>query len=204
MPSHLTTRHTFVIAWLLAHLVSGAAAGMVEVRLEFLGTLILAGIPVAMAQGLYLRIQLPRARLWALTLAVGWPVAHLLYTGSHSWPTFLVATLTTLPFLWELFWINFIRLSFVMLLVGMGQWLFTLRSYRRSPFWPMVSLLGGALLGGMNATICRFSCDQLNMVGGPLLVGTVLGALGWGTYALVTGPFLANLLAGDTQYDTLL
>ncbi len=194
MPKHLTLRRTFVVGWLLINLIGGAAAGILETRLEFLGTLLLAGTPPALLQGLYLRHHLARAWLWALTLAVGWPFAHLLYVNSQAWLTTpLVSALTALAILWEVFWLNVMRLSFVMLLVGVGQWLGLRRGYRLWLIWPVVSLLGGALLGGVSATVCRLGCAPLAATGGTLLVGATLGAVSWGAYALLTAPVLTHL-----------
>jgi hypothetical protein len=188
MPKRLSPHSTFVVGWLLINLIGGAAAGTLETRLEFLGTLLLAGTPPALLQGLYLRHHLPRAWLWALMLAVGWPLAHLLYVNSQAWLTTpLVSSLTARALLWEVFWLNVIRLSFVMLLVGVR------RRYRLWLIWPAVSLVGGALLGGMGATVCRLGCAPLAATGGPLLVGATLGAVSWGAYALLTAPVLAHL-----------
>lgn len=193
MPSE--KRLTFVVGWLLINLIGGAAAGILEARIEFMGTLILAGLPVAVAQGFYLRRHLSRAWLWVLLLAIGWPLAHLLYISNQSWLSLLVTTLTMRSLLWEVFWINFVRLGFVLFLISLVQWLIFLRFYRGSWLWPLLSLLGGALLGGVGATVCRIGCDQLNSIGGSWLVGMGLGALSWAAYALCTGPLLRHLLS---------
>ncbi len=190
----IAKRLPFVVGWLLINLVGGAAAGILETRLEFMGTLLLAGFPVALGQGFYLRHHLPHSWRWTLILFSGWPLAHLLYISSQPLLTPLVTWLSASPWLWEVFWINFVRLGFVLCLVGLAQWLIVLRSYPGSWQWPPLSLLGGALLGGAGATICRLGCDQLSSIGGSWLVGMVLGALGWVAYALCTAPLLQDLL----------
>jgi hypothetical protein len=185
----------FYGGWLLIHLIGGAAAGILTTRFQFLGDLILAGLPLALVQTLFLYNKVNRPWLWLLTLALGWPLAHLLYATSNSWLTPLVDALTTLPFLWEVFWINVVRLGLVLVLIGGAQWLLVLRPLAGSGRWILVSGLGGAVVGGISATVCRAACDPLAGAGGSLLVGATLGMAGWAGYALVTGPFLAQWLS---------
>ncbi|MEZ4682459.1 MAG: hypothetical protein R2932_50460 [Caldilineaceae bacterium] len=192
------TNRPIVLGWLALHLLGGAVAGLLEAEFQFLGTLVLAGLPIAVVQWLYLRHRRGRAIPWALAFALGWPVAHLCYTLLPAWYTPLIRMASTYTALWEVFWINLFRLATVLLIISLVQWLVALRRQRNGWYWIPAGTLGGALLGAVGATVCRYGCDVINVAAGPSVVGVVLGALGWGAYATVTGPILAQLLTSST------
>ncbi|MCB0124302.1 MAG: hypothetical protein KDE58_18730, partial [Caldilineaceae bacterium] len=186
--------------WLLTNLLGGVVAGLLEAQFQFLGTLILAGLPLAVAQGLYLRRRLAypwqAVWLWSGALALGWPAAHLLYVSGQSWATPLIELVDMLPFGGGVVGINVVRLAFVLLIIGFAHsfviaWL--VAPQRRGAwllYWPLLSAIAGAGLGGVQANLCSVACDPLGQWGGSLLVGATLGAAGWLCYALIVGPFL--------------
>ncbi|HRW06003.1 MAG TPA: hypothetical protein P5121_12945 [Caldilineaceae bacterium] len=186
--------------WLLTNLLGGVVAGVLETKLQFLGTLILAGLPLAVAQGIYLRRRLAypwkAVWLWSVAVAMGWPAAHLLYVRDRTWATPLINLVDMLPFGGGVVGINVVRLAFVLLIIGFAQWLvmaWLVAPQRRSAwllYWPLLSTVAGAGLGGVQANLCRVACDPLGQWGGSLLVGATLGAVGWLFYALIVGPFL--------------
>lgn len=193
--------------WVTANLVGGIVAGILETELQFLGTLVLAGLPIAAAQGICLRrcffASWPDVWRWVLIVAIGWPLGHFAYVSSSSWTTPLVQFLNGFPLVWEVFGINVVRLGYVMLLIGTAQWLVVGRRHQAvyrdwGVRWILVSMVAGALLGGSSATLCRFACDPLVAIGGSLLVGTILGAAGWVCYALITVRFLPFILRRST------
>lgn len=188
-------------SWLIVHLIGGIVAATLETKFQFLGTLILAGLPIAVGQGIVLRYALRYSLVeswcWIGALALGWPIGHLIYVNSQRWSAPLIDLVNLLPFAWEVFGINVIRLSVVLGFIGLVQWLVVVR--RRQPTfgtwgfgWPLLNGLAGAVLGGATATVCRIACDALAATGGTLMLSVVLGASGWGLYALVTYPYVAD------------
>lgn len=177
-------------SWLLLNLIGGMIAGLAESRFEFLGTLLLAGTPLAVAQGIYLRhflLQpLRRSFGWAIGLAAGWPLAHFLYASNLQW-------FTVPDFAWQVPAINAIRLGFVLFLIGLAQMLLFLPPQKTWPGfwrWPLISLVAGASIGLISSLVCRYGCDLVGATAGRFAVGALLGAVGWFSYALLTLPFL--------------
>jgi len=186
------SRHvmSLIPAWLVANILGGAIAGALDVQFQFLGLLVLAGIPVGFAQGFGLRPYLRRAWRWAVVTALAWPLANFLEVSLLQQPgDWVVQSLTGTGLLWEVFWMNLVRMGGVLALVAIPQgWL--LWEQGLSPWvWIATSLVGGAVLGAIGATACLWWC--------PLLRGSVLGLLLGGTswlgYALVTSLALKRL-----------
>lgn len=181
---------TFFGGWLLAHLIGGAVAGVVELRLQFLGTLVLAGSAVAVVEWFFLRSTLPRAGRWALMLALGWPLAHLLYTLVPGRFSEVITWLVAHGFFWPVFWLNCFRLAFVLFIIGALQWVITRPLPVVGRWWLGVSLVAGAGQGALNATLCMAYCDLITARFGTVILGMFLGSSGWLGYALITGLIL--------------
>lgn len=194
--------------WLIANILGGAIASVLEIHFQFLGTLVLAGIPIGFAQGFVLRSFMRQAWRWAIATALAWPLVNLFEVSLLQHPgDWLVQTLTATGLLWEVFWLNLVRMAVVLALVAIPQaWLLREQSRRshawriaeedvqqasqpstqtpgKSWLWIVASFVGGALLGAIGATTCLWWCPAMQ---GSLL-GLVLGATSWFGYALVTG-----------------
>jgi len=180
------SRHHFPIfpAWLLASLLGGAIAGILEVQFQFLGLLMLTGIPIGFVQSLVLRSSLRRAWRWAVVTAIAWPLVNMLETSLLQLPgDWVIQSLTATGLLWEVFWMNLVRMALVLVLVAIPQAWLLRQSGMGGWTWIAASLVGGAVLGAIAATTCLWWCPALKGIG----VGIVLGGSSWLGYGLVTG-----------------
>jgi len=177
-------------AWLLANIVGGSIANFFEIRLEFLGTLVLTGGIVGIAQAFVFRQYRWLALGWGIATAIAWVVANtleisLLTDLSDRLTTALVNT----GWLWEVFWLNVVRMAIVLTLVAIPQAVLLWRYNSLSWIWIPTNILAGAALGAASASACFWWCDEAR----GLLLGILLGSASWGGYALVTGPVLFAL-----------
>jgi len=184
----------FLAGWIVANLVGGALGGLLEARLQFLGTLVLVGSTVGLLQWFLLRRYLPHPVGWAWAMVLGWPLGSLLRVAMGDFFTPLITMLTLKGWLWEVFWLNFLEMPVTLALIGILQALWLAPRRRTVPSWFLANSVGGAVLGGVGATVCFQACDRITAVAGTMTTGLVLGALSWAGYALVTGPVLAALL----------
>lgn len=180
--------------WLVANLVGGALGGLLEARLQFLGTLVLVGSTVGLLQWCLLRRDLAHPVGWAWAMVLGWPLGSLLRVAMGDFFTPLITTLTLKGWLWEVFWLNLLEMPVTLAVVGLLQALWLPPRRQTVPSWLLANVVGGAVLGGVGATVCFYACDAITAVAGTTATGLVLGALSWAGYALVTGPVLAALL----------
>ncbi len=180
--------------WLVANFVGGALGGVIEARFEFLGTLVLLGSMVGLAQWLLLRAYSPRAVYWALAIALGWPLANLVWISSSDHFAPLIQALTDHGWLWEVFWLNALRMPVILGPIAIVQAWVLAPHWGALSRWLLANLLGGAAMGAISATVCLVACAATTQLAGPLTTGALLGALGWSGYALVTGPVLVYLL----------
>lgn len=179
-------RTNWLLLWLLANAVGGAIAGVISLRFQFLGDLVLAGLLIGPAQWFALRGHLPRAYLWPLVTAIGWPLANLAAVGLGEPVGAFSAALANRGLLWEVFWLNALRTPFVLGLLSLAQ-LPLLWSKGSQPWrWVIASLVAGVLVGAIGAGLCWAICDTVR---GDLL-GILLGAGQWLGYGLITGPVL--------------
>ncbi len=180
--------------WLVANLLGGAVGGVVEARFEFLGTLVLMGSAVGLAQWLLLRGRLPRAGYWAWVMALGWPLANLLWIAIGDRFAPLIQALTDHGWLWEVFWLNALRMPVILGSISILQALVLATRWRALPRWLLANLVGGAVMGAISATTCLVACAATTQIAGTLATGALLGALSWSGYALITGPMLLSLV----------
>jgi len=184
----------FLAGWVVANGIGGALGGLLEARLEFLGTLVLVGSMVGACQWLFLRHKLARPALWAWAMAIGWLLGNLLRVTVGSAISPLAQELTLRGWLWEVFWLNVLQLPVTLAVIGLLQGLLLTPRRRAVPGWVLINLIGGAILGGVGATFCLHFCDRVTATAGMMTTGLLLGALSWIGYALVTGPVLFYLL----------
>ena len=184
----------FFTGWIVANLLGGALGGILEARLQFLGTLVLVGSMVGLLQWFFLRRYMKQAAPWAWMIALGWPFATMLGVAVSDSFTPFVEVLVIRGWLWEVFWLNVFQTPITLAVIGILQALWLTPRWRTLPSWFLANIAGGAVLGGVGATVCLQSCDRITAVAGSTTTGLVLGALGWAGYALVTGPVLAFLL----------
>lgn len=184
----------FLAGWLVANGIGGALGGLLEARLEFLGTLVLVGSMVGACQWFFLRHKLARPALWAWAMAIGWPLGNLLRVTIGSAISPLALDLALRGWLWEVFWLNFLQLPVTLAVVGLLQGLLLTPRRRAVPGWVLINVIGGAILGGVGATFCLHFCDRITVMAGVMTTGLLLGAVSWIGYAMATGPVLAILL----------
>lgn len=184
----------FLLRWVVANGIGGALGGLLEARLEFLGTLVLVGSMVGLCQWLFLRHRLARPALWAWAMAIGWLLGNLLRVNIGHIFTPLAQALTLRGWLWEVFWLNFLQMPVTLAVIGLLQGLWLTPRRRTVPSWVLINVIGGAMLGGVGATFCLHFCDLVTATAGVMTTGLLLGALSWIGYAMVTGPVLALLL----------
>ncbi len=184
----------FLIGWVVANGVGGALGGLLEARLEFLGTLVLVGSMVGLGQWLFLRHRLARPALWAWAMAIGWLLGNLLRVTIGSFFTPLIQELTVRGWLWEVFWLNFLQMPVTLAVIGLLQGLLLTPRRRAVPSWVLINVIGGAILGGVGAAFCLYFCDLVTATAGMMTTGLLLGAFSWIGYAIVTGPALVILL----------
>lgn len=185
---------SFLAGWIVANGIGGALGGLVETRLEFLGTLVLVGSVVGLAQWLFLRPMFAKAALWAWAMAIGWLLGNLLRVNLGGVFRPLVQELTLHGWLWEVFWLNFVQMPVTLAVVGLSQGVLLTPRGRAVPSWVLSNVVGGALLGAIGATFCLYFCNLVTAIAGVMTTGLLLGALSWIGYALVTGPVLFYLL----------
>lgn len=184
----------FLAGWTLANLVGGALGGLLEARLQFLGTLVLLGTMVGLLQWIFLRRYLMHPAGWAWAMVLGWPLGSLLRVAVGDFFTPLLERLTLSGWLWEVFWLNLFEMPVTLAVIGILQALWLTPRRRTVPSWLLANVVGGAMLGAVGATVCFQACDRITASAGTTTTGLVLGALSWAGYALVTGPVLAALL----------
>ena len=184
----------FLFGWIVANLIGGAVGGLLEARLQFLGTLVLLGSTVGVAQWFFLRRYLRHPVGWAWSMALGWPLGSLLRVAVSDAFTPLLLSLTLKGWLWEVFWLNFLEMPVTLAVVGLLQALWLPPRQRTVPSWLLANGIGGAVLGAVGATVCLYGCDRVTALAGAMTTGMVLGALSWAGYAIVTGPVLIALL----------
>lgn len=178
--------------WIIASTAGGAVVGLLEVRFQFLATLVLAGFVVGAAQWLILRAYIAHAWLWIIASGVGVILGNLLQIeirGSSQLTTWLSEHLG----LWEVFWLNFVSQPIVLVIASLLQWLI-LRRYRQSLWWIPVSLVGGMLLGATSATFCSVGCDAVASSVNAQVSTALTYASGWAAYGMVTGGLIARLI----------
>lgn len=177
----------FFLIWLVANAAGGFLTGALEgAGLQFLATILLQGPIIGTVQALALRGRLQRWWLWIAVTTILF-VPSLMLTGPLSGVP--AARLTQAFGLWEVFWLQAMMMTLVMLLVGLGQWAVF---HGLSTWWIWLSLLGGAMLGMTSATVCLLACSSLSQLGGEWLATGVHMAAGWLAYALPTGLWLAG------------
>ena len=184
----------FLMIWVVANAIGGALGGLLEARLEFLGTLVLVGSMVGLCQWFLLRRYLPHAALWGWALALGWPLGNILRVSMGGFFTPLAEELTIRGWLWEVFWLNFLQMPVTLFVVGLLQGLLLTPRRRTVTRWALINIAGGAVLGAVGATVCLHFCDRITALAGVATTGLTLGALSWLGYSLVTGPVLVMLL----------
>jgi hypothetical protein len=184
----------FLLGWIVANGIGGALGGLLEARLEFLGTLVLVGSMVGLGQWLFLRHTLPRPALWAWAMAIGWLLGNLLRVNIGGFITPLAQELTLQGWFWEVFWLNFLQMPVTLAVIGLLQGFLLTPRRRAVPSWMLINAIGGAVLGGIGATFCLHFCDLVTATAGMMITGLLLGALSWIGYAVVTGPVLLYLL----------
>lgn len=180
--------------WIVVNFLGGALGGLLEARLQFLGTLVLVGSTVGVLQWFLLRRYLTHPVGWAWAMVLGWPLGSLLRVAMGDFFTPLMTTLTLKGWLWEVFWLNLFEMPVTLAVIGLLQALWLPPRCQTVPSWLLANIVGGAALGGVGATVCFYACDAITGVAGATTTGLVLGALSWSGYALVTGPVLAALL----------
>lgn len=184
----------FLVGWVVVNGVGGALGGLLEARLEFLGTLVLVGSMVGVCQWLFLRPRFARAALWAWAMAIGWLLGNLLRVTIGGFFSPLVQELTLRGWLWEVFWLNTLQMPVTLAVIGLLQGLLLRPRQRAAPRWLLINVVGGAVLGATGATFCWHYCDWITTTAGLLVTGLLLGAVSWIGYALVTGVVLLSLL----------
>ncbi|MEZ4868339.1 MAG: hypothetical protein R3C14_43830 [Caldilineaceae bacterium] len=184
---------TLFWSWLGAHLVGGAVAGILEERLQFLGTLVLVGLCIGLVQGIVLWRVITHPIWWALILVLGWPLSNLLWLSTRDGYQFLVNALIATGWLWEVFWLNATRIPIILAPLAIVQALVGLRGWRTRLLWVVLNIIGGVVVGGLGATVCRSYCTPLAQWGGAVAVGAVLGGVSWLGYGLVTAWVLGRL-----------
>lgn len=177
-------------AWLFANILGGSIAHFFEIRLQFLGTLVLTGGIVGIAQAFVFRPYRWLALGWGIATAIAWVVANSIEVSvltelSDS----LTVALTRTGWMWEVFWLNVVRMAIVLTLVAIPQAILLWRYNSLSWVWVPTNLLAGAALGAAGASACFWWCDDVR----GLFLGILLGSVSWGGYALVTGPVLFAL-----------
>lgn len=184
----------FLLGWIAANLIGGALGGLLEARLQFLGTLVLVGSTVGLLQWFFLRRYLAHPVGWAWSMALGWPLGSLLRVALNDFFTPLLLSLTLRGWLWEVFWLNFLEMPVTLAVVGLFQACWLPPRRRTVPSWLLANVVGGAVLGGVSATTCLYGCDRVTTLAGATTTGLMLGAVSWAAYALVTGPVLVRLV----------
>ena len=184
----------FLLGWIVANLIGGALGGLLEARLQFWGTLVLLGSTVGLSQWFFLRRYLKHPVGWAWAMALGWPMGSLLRVAVGDFFTPVLVALMRRGWLWEVFWLNFFAMPVTLAVVGLLQAFWLSPRRRTVPSWFFANVIGGAVLGGVGATVCLYGCARITILAGPTITGLVLGVLSWTGYALVTGPVLALLL----------
>lgn len=184
----------FLMGWVVVNGIGGALGGLLEARLEFLGTLVLVGSMVGLCQWLFLRHKLARPALWAWAMAIGWLLGNLLRVNIGGFFTPLAQDLTLRGWFWEVFWLNFLQMPVTLAVIGLLQGFLLTPQRRTVPSWLLINIVGGAILGGVGATFCLHYCDLVTATAGMMTTGLLLGAVSWVAYALVTGPVLLFLL----------
>ncbi|MBD1912600.1 MULTISPECIES: hypothetical protein [unclassified Leptolyngbya] len=180
-----------LLGWLVANAVGGAIANILEIHVQFLGILVLTGIPIGFVQGFVLRSYMRQAWRWAVVTAIAWPLVNLLEVSLLQQPgDWLIQSLTATELLWEVFWLNLVRMAIILALLAVPQAWLLREQGGRIWVWIVASFVGGALLGAIGATTCLWWCPVLR---GNVL-GFVLGAASWLGYALVTGLALKQIL----------
>ena len=139
----------FLLGWIVANGIGGALGGLLEARLEFLGTLVLVGSMVGLGQWLFLRHTLPRPALWAWAVAIGWLLGNLLRVNIGGFITPLAQELTLQGWFWEVFWLNFLQMPVTLAVIGLLQGFLLTPRRRAVPSWMLINGIGGAVLGGI-------------------------------------------------------
>ena len=111
----------FLLGWIVANGIGGALGGLLEARLEFLGTLVLVGSMVGLGQWLFLRHKLAHPALWAWAMAIGWLLGNLLRVNIGGFITPLAQELTLQGWFWEVFWLNFLQMPVTLAVIGLLQ-----------------------------------------------------------------------------------
>ncbi|MCE7980766.1 MAG: hypothetical protein DYG89_06205 [Caldilinea sp. CFX5] len=184
----------FLGGWVVANGIGGALGGLLEARLEFLGTLVLVGSMVGLTQWFFLRGKPVRAAPWAWAMAIGWLLGNLLRVNIGSVISPLAQELTLRGWFWEVFWLNFLQMPVTLAVIGLLQGLLLMPRRHTVPSWVLINVVGGAILGGVGATFCLHFCDRITAAAGVMTTGLLLGAVSWIGYAVVTGPVLLFLL----------
>lgn len=178
-------------AWLLANIIGGSVANFFEIRLQFLGAIVLTGGIVGIAQAFVFRPYRWLAFGWGIATALAWVLANTLEIAMlNDMRESLTTALVSTGWLWEVFWLNVVRMAVVLTLVAIPQSLLLWRYNSLSWVWVPTNIVAGAALGAAGAAACFWWCAAVN---NGLLLGILLGSVSWGVYALVTGPVLFML-----------
>ncbi|MBD2100581.1 hypothetical protein H6F94_06805 [Leptolyngbya sp. FACHB-261] len=189
------------LVWVVANAVAGAVVGALEGGgLQFFATLVLTGFVLGTAQWLVLQLLLPRllrpAIWWIVATGLGWFVGITLSIMVNGVLDPLIDRLTALGGS-GVFWLNVLTRPIPTALLGVGQWLILRRHLQPSGEWILASALGGAVQGGVGATVCAVACQPLARAAGSNLADELATAVaygsGWAGYGLVTGLFLVWL-----------
>lgn len=144
---------------------------------------------IGAAQWLVLRQYIPKAFWWIVVSALGWTLGLLLVSPNATLDP-LIQFLNTFG-LWYVFWMNLVKQSIVLAILGAAQFPTLRRFVHKAEWWILVSALGGALQGASGSTVSYIL--QPGLLPAPFSTALSYGA-GWLSYGIVTGICLQWLL----------
>jgi hypothetical protein len=174
------------LSWILATGAAGAFIGYMAAPTDFFWELIASGFVVGIAQWLVLRRYIKSAIWWIPASGLGWILGIYLRIFSSEILNPIVAFLTSVGGLWEVFWLNLTYEPINFAVLGFAQWLVLRRHFRYVYWWIVASALSGAVRGGVGSYVCAVTC----IIGG----GSISNGIGWAVSAAITAILLLWLI----------
>ncbi|MBI1294745.1 hypothetical protein GC175_07275 [bacterium] len=183
------------ITWIMANALGGLVVGMLEGGgLQFAATLVLSGPILGAVQWLVLKRALRIGPIWILGSTVGWLAGTAAGMAASPLVDQLVAALMNSFGQWEVLWLNAIKQTLILTILGLAHWAMLRQRIPDAGWWIGASALAGLAQGTAQASFCAAACEPVMASMGNMVATGLTYSIGWVAYSIVTGYALVRSL----------
>ena len=183
------------ITWIVANALGGLLVGTLEAGgLQVAATLVLSGPILGAVQWLVLKRALRIGPIWILGSTVGWLAGTALSMAASPLVDPLVAALLNSFGQWEVLWLNAIKQTLILTVLGLAHWAMLRQRIPEAGWWIVASALAGLAQGTVQASFCAAACEPITTSLGSMVATGLTYSIGWMAYSIVTGYALVRSL----------